>query len=82
CRKGKQYRASCKKIEERTVREPLELLHMDLFGPVSVESINKKKYCWGSNKKKASRQYFKSTSSIAVFHMLMISSLDLLSLLW
>ncbi|GJX60954.1 putative ribonuclease H-like domain-containing protein [Tanacetum coccineum] len=35
----------CKKIEERTVREPLELLHMDLFGPVSVESINKKKYC-------------------------------------
>ncbi|GJS61618.1 hypothetical protein Tco_0656402 [Tanacetum coccineum] len=23
------------------------------------------KYCWGSNKKKASRQYFKSTSSIA-----------------
>ncbi|GJS17236.1 ribonuclease H-like domain-containing protein [Tanacetum coccineum] len=31
--------------EERTVREPLELLHMDLFGPVSVESINKKKYC-------------------------------------
>ncbi|GJU05885.1 putative ribonuclease H-like domain-containing protein [Tanacetum coccineum] len=30
---------------DRTVREPLELLHMDLFGPVSVESINKKKYC-------------------------------------
>ncbi|GJS93462.1 retrovirus-related pol polyprotein from transposon TNT 1-94 [Tanacetum coccineum] len=45
CRKGKQHRASCKKIEERTVREPLELLHMDLFGPVSVESVNKKKYC-------------------------------------
>ncbi|GJX51970.1 hypothetical protein Tco_0280339 [Tanacetum coccineum] len=43
---GKQHRASCKKIEERTVREPLELLHMDLFGPVSVESINKKKYCF------------------------------------
>ncbi|GJU41327.1 putative RNA-directed DNA polymerase [Tanacetum coccineum] len=45
CRKGKQHRASCKKIEERTVREPLELLHMDLFGPVSVESVNRKKYC-------------------------------------
>ncbi|GJV35736.1 putative ribonuclease H-like domain-containing protein [Tanacetum coccineum] len=42
---GKQHRASCKKIEERTVREPLELLHMDLFGPVSVESVNRKKYC-------------------------------------
>ncbi|GJZ67323.1 hypothetical protein Tco_0630563, partial [Tanacetum coccineum] len=24
---------------------PLELLHMDLFGPVSVESVNRKKYC-------------------------------------
>ncbi|GJY94628.1 putative ribonuclease H-like domain-containing protein [Tanacetum coccineum] len=34
-----------KKIEERTVREPLELLHMDLFRPVSVESVNRKKYC-------------------------------------
>ncbi|GJR08461.1 ribonuclease H-like domain-containing protein, partial [Tanacetum coccineum] len=45
CRKGKQHRASCKKIEERTTREPLELLHMDLFGPVSVESVNRKKYC-------------------------------------
>ncbi|GKA64432.1 ribonuclease H-like domain-containing protein [Tanacetum coccineum] len=34
-KKGKQHRASCKKIEERTVREPLELLHNNLFGPVS-----------------------------------------------
>ncbi|GJT15446.1 ribonuclease H-like domain-containing protein [Tanacetum coccineum] len=42
CNKGKQHRASCKKVKERTIREPLELLHMDLFGPVSVESINKK----------------------------------------
>ncbi|PWA75658.1 ribonuclease H-like domain-containing protein [Artemisia annua] len=45
CKKGKQHKASCKKLEERTVREPLELLHMDLFGPVSVSSLNKKKYC-------------------------------------
>ncbi|GJS58424.1 putative ribonuclease H-like domain-containing protein, partial [Tanacetum coccineum] len=45
CRKGKKHKASCKKLEEKTVREPLELLHMDLFGPVSVESLNKKKYC-------------------------------------
>ncbi|GJQ90692.1 hypothetical protein Tco_0001831 [Tanacetum coccineum] len=46
CRKGKQHRASCKKIKARTVREPLELLHMDLFRPVSVESVNRKKvYC-------------------------------------
>ncbi|GJW91372.1 ribonuclease H-like domain-containing protein, partial [Tanacetum coccineum] len=45
CKKGKQHKASCKKLEEKTVREPLELLHMDLFGPVSVASLNKKKYC-------------------------------------
>ncbi|GKB02036.1 putative ribonuclease H-like domain-containing protein [Tanacetum coccineum] len=46
CLAGKdQNKASCKKLEERTVREPLELLHMDLFRPVSVESVNKKKYC-------------------------------------
>ncbi|GKA10974.1 putative reverse transcriptase domain-containing protein, partial [Tanacetum coccineum] len=45
CRKGKQHKASCKKLEEKIVREPLELLHMDLFGPVSVASLNKKKYC-------------------------------------
>ncbi|GJW79192.1 putative ribonuclease H-like domain-containing protein [Tanacetum coccineum] len=45
CRKGKQHKASCKKLEERTVREPLELLHMDLFRPVSVASLNRKKYC-------------------------------------
>ncbi|GKA74917.1 putative ribonuclease H-like domain-containing protein [Tanacetum coccineum] len=41
CKKGKQHKAKL----ERTIRKPLELLHMDLFGPVSVESINKKKYC-------------------------------------
>ncbi|GJU98369.1 putative ribonuclease H-like domain-containing protein [Tanacetum coccineum] len=45
CKKGKQHKASCKAKIERTIRKPLELLHMDLFGPVSVESINKKKYC-------------------------------------
>lgn len=45
CKKGKQHKASCKNIEEKTIREPLELLHMDLFGPVSVVSLNKKKYC-------------------------------------
>ncbi|GKB19811.1 putative ribonuclease H-like domain-containing protein, partial [Tanacetum coccineum] len=45
CKKGKQHKASCKAKLERTIRKPLELLHMDLFGPVLVESINKKKYC-------------------------------------
>ncbi|GJU83220.1 putative ribonuclease H-like domain-containing protein, partial [Tanacetum coccineum] len=45
CKKGKQHKASCKAKLERIIRKPLELLHMDLFGPVSVESINKKRYC-------------------------------------
>ncbi|GJU86749.1 hypothetical protein Tco_1294295 [Tanacetum coccineum] len=35
CRKGKQHMASYKKIEERTVREPLELFHMDFNWTVS-----------------------------------------------
>ncbi|GKC45561.1 putative ribonuclease H-like domain-containing protein [Tanacetum coccineum] len=45
CKKGKQHKASCKAKLERIIRKPLELLHMDLFGPVSIESINKKRYC-------------------------------------
>ncbi|GJS07934.1 putative ribonuclease H-like domain-containing protein [Tanacetum coccineum] len=45
CKKGKQHKASCKAKLDRTIRKPLELLHMDLFGPVSVDNINKKRYC-------------------------------------
>ncbi|GJW22995.1 putative ribonuclease H-like domain-containing protein [Tanacetum coccineum] len=44
-KKGKQHKASCKAKLDRIIRKPLELLHMDLFGPVSIESINKKRYC-------------------------------------
>ncbi|GJX12144.1 putative ribonuclease H-like domain-containing protein [Tanacetum coccineum] len=47
CKKGKQHKASCKAKLERIIRKPLELLHMDLFGPVSVESINKKRCAEG-----------------------------------
>ncbi|GJR98320.1 putative ribonuclease H-like domain-containing protein [Tanacetum coccineum] len=43
--KGKQHKASCKAKLDRIIKKPLELLHMDLFGPVSIESINKKRYC-------------------------------------
>ncbi|GJQ94218.1 putative ribonuclease H-like domain-containing protein [Tanacetum coccineum] len=45
CKKGKKQKASCKAKLERIIRKPLELLHMDLFGPVFVESISKKRYC-------------------------------------
>ncbi|GKA79543.1 retrotransposon protein, putative, ty3-gypsy subclass [Tanacetum coccineum] len=43
CKKGKQHKVSYKAKLERIIIKPLELLHMDLFGPVSVESINKKR---------------------------------------
>ncbi|GKE06603.1 putative ribonuclease H-like domain-containing protein, partial [Tanacetum coccineum] len=42
---GKQYRASCKAKLERMITEPLYTLHMDLFGPTSVKSINHASYC-------------------------------------
>ncbi|GJW72546.1 putative ribonuclease H-like domain-containing protein [Tanacetum coccineum] len=43
--KGKQHRASCKAKLERLITEPLHTLHMDLFGPTSVKSINHASYC-------------------------------------
>ncbi|GJU19380.1 putative ribonuclease H-like domain-containing protein [Tanacetum coccineum] len=45
CHKGKQHRASCKAKLERLITEPLHTLHMDLFGPTSVKSINHASYC-------------------------------------
>nr|GEV64751.1 putative ribonuclease H-like domain-containing protein [Tanacetum cinerariifolium] len=43
--KGKQHRASCKTKPVSTVDQPLFRLHMDLFGPTFVKSLNKKNYC-------------------------------------
>nr|GEW52978.1 reverse transcriptase domain-containing protein [Tanacetum cinerariifolium] len=45
CKKGKQYRASCKTKPVSSVNQPLYMLHMDLFGPTFVKSLNKKSYC-------------------------------------
>ncbi|GJT45744.1 putative ribonuclease H-like domain-containing protein [Tanacetum coccineum] len=45
CKKGKQHKASYKAKLDRIIRKLLELLQMDLFGPVSIESINNKRYC-------------------------------------
>ncbi|GJV07554.1 putative ribonuclease H-like domain-containing protein, partial [Tanacetum coccineum] len=45
CQKGKQHKASCKAKLERTITKPLHTLHMDLFGPTSVKSINHASYC-------------------------------------
>ncbi|GJX31246.1 ribonuclease H-like domain-containing protein [Tanacetum coccineum] len=43
--KGKQHKASCKAKIVSSISQPLQLLHMDLFGPTSVRSINHKTYC-------------------------------------
>nr|GEV21956.1 putative ribonuclease H-like domain-containing protein [Tanacetum cinerariifolium] len=45
CLKGKQHKASCKTKLLNSVSKPLHTLHMDLFGPTSVSSLNHKWYC-------------------------------------
>ncbi|GKC24264.1 putative ribonuclease H-like domain-containing protein, partial [Tanacetum coccineum] len=45
CQKGKEHKASCKAKIVSSISQPLQLLHMDLFGPISVRSINHKTYC-------------------------------------
>ena len=43
--KGKHRKASFKSKTKSSIDEPLQLLHMDLFGPVNIMSIGRKKYC-------------------------------------
>ncbi|GJW63681.1 putative ribonuclease H-like domain-containing protein [Tanacetum coccineum] len=45
CQKGKQHRASCKSKTVSSISQPLNMLHMDLFGPSFVKSLMKKMYC-------------------------------------
>ena len=45
CLKGKQHKTSHKSKEFSSISLPLQLLHMDLFGPTNVMSIGKKSYC-------------------------------------
>ncbi|GJS88313.1 putative ribonuclease H-like domain-containing protein [Tanacetum coccineum] len=45
CNKGKQHKASYKAITTvSTISAPLQLLHIDLFGPTSIRSIDHKYY--------------------------------------
>ncbi|GKB04932.1 putative ribonuclease H-like domain-containing protein [Tanacetum coccineum] len=43
--KAKQHRASCKTKTVSLISQPLQMLHMDLFGPTFVKSLMKKVYC-------------------------------------
>ncbi|GKD03859.1 putative ribonuclease H-like domain-containing protein [Tanacetum coccineum] len=45
CQKGKQHKASYKTKTVSSISQPLQMLHMDLFGPTFVKSIMKKMYC-------------------------------------
>ncbi|GJS11444.1 putative ribonuclease H-like domain-containing protein [Tanacetum coccineum] len=45
CQKGKQHKASCKAKAVSSISQTLQLLHMDLFGPTSIRSLNHKTYC-------------------------------------
>ncbi|KAI3814228.1 hypothetical protein L1987_18976 [Smallanthus sonchifolius] len=45
CKKGKQQRKSHKPKLQKSIDTPLELLHMDLFGPISMRSIGGKSFC-------------------------------------
>ena len=45
CKKGKQIKKSHKSKKFHAVKIPLELLHMDLFGPINKRSIVGDDYC-------------------------------------
>ncbi|GJT63225.1 ribonuclease H-like domain-containing protein [Tanacetum coccineum] len=40
CQKGKQHKASCKAKTVSSISHSLQLLHMDLFGPTTLRSLN------------------------------------------
>ena len=44
CAKGKLSKSSFKSKEVISTSKPLELIHMDLFGPINVPSLSRKKY--------------------------------------
>ncbi|GJR59280.1 ribonuclease H-like domain-containing protein [Tanacetum coccineum] len=46
CQKGKQHKASCKAKSVSSISQPLQLLHMDLFGPTYVRSLNHNITAW------------------------------------
>ncbi|GJW47252.1 putative ribonuclease H-like domain-containing protein [Tanacetum coccineum] len=45
CQKGKQHKASYKIKLVSSISQPLQMLHIDLFGPTSIRSLNHKTYC-------------------------------------
>ena len=46
CQKGKQYKSSFKLKNVVSTSRPLELIHMDLFGPTRVASLGGMHYAY------------------------------------
>ena len=44
CQKGNSKKAPHKSTDTSAITEPLQLIHMDLFGPVKVMSLSEKRY--------------------------------------
>uniref|UniRef100_A0A161ZMT4 Integrase catalytic domain-containing protein n=1 Tax=Daucus carota subsp. sativus TaxID=79200 RepID=A0A161ZMT4_DAUCS len=44
CEKGKSKKASHRSKGMTDIGSPLQLIHMDLFGPVNIPSISRKRY--------------------------------------
>ena len=44
CQKGKQTRSTHRRVDEILTSKPLELLHIDLMGPMRNKSLGSKKY--------------------------------------
>ena len=44
CEKGKSNKASHRSKDSTSINVPLQLLHMDLFGPMNVLSFSRKRY--------------------------------------
>ena len=44
CEKGKSKRTSHRSRDMTSITEPLQLLHMYLFGPMNVMSLSRKRY--------------------------------------
>ena len=44
CEKGKSKKASHRSKDMTNISEPLQLIHMDLFGPVNVMSVSRKRF--------------------------------------
>nr|GEW49646.1 retrovirus-related Pol polyprotein from transposon TNT 1-94 [Tanacetum cinerariifolium] len=45
CQKGKHHKASCNTKLVSSISQPLQMLHMELFDPIFIKSLNNKMYC-------------------------------------